>query len=301
MLRKIDSKQEPLSANCFYFSNKPDNIIILEDLGELGFSNADRMNGLDLPQTNIVLESLGKYHAASIAFMQKFPEKLDKFQEGIWIEKNEKMITPMINSALGGLVEAASTWPEFPQQHLQLLKKLKSTFYKSLWEAGNFDDNEINVLQHGDCWINNFMFSSDKGTGPGFRFVDFQLPCITSAALDLNYFIFTSPSTVFRLEKIDEMLATYHTAFMTTIEKLNVTLPRPYSLEELKTNFQKRLFFGLMAIIVVYPITVCPKQNAPDVNDFFEENNSKTYLYQTETFKNAFQLTLPYLIENGAL
>lgn len=121
-----------------------------------------------------------------------------------------------------------------------------------------------------------------------------------SAGLDLNYFVFTSPCANICL-KIDEMLATYYSSFMDTVQKLDIKLNRSFTFNDLKSDFQKRAFFGFIALIIVYPITVTETTDVKDINDILDETTSKRQTYQSPIFKNRFKLTLPYFIDCGVL
>lgn len=46
-------------------STESEEVIILEDLGNLGFKNVNRQQGMDMKHTQAVLEKLSQFHAAS--------------------------------------------------------------------------------------------------------------------------------------------------------------------------------------------------------------------------------------------
>jgi len=52
--------------------------MILEDLAEYNYVNADRVKQLDLAHTKLTLEMLAKFHAASIILIQRHPKLLSK-------------------------------------------------------------------------------------------------------------------------------------------------------------------------------------------------------------------------------
>jgi len=55
------------------------------------------------------------------------------------------------------------------------------------------DASDFNVLNHGDFWSNNMMFSHDSfGNIKDIYMVDFQIPKYGSVAQDLYYFLMTS-------------------------------------------------------------------------------------------------------------
>lgn len=56
---------QKLTPRCFYGSDNP-NIIVLEDLAPLGFKTKDRQRGLSMAHILMVLDSIAKFHAASV-------------------------------------------------------------------------------------------------------------------------------------------------------------------------------------------------------------------------------------------
>lgn len=68
--------------------------------------------------------------------------------------------------------------------------------------------NGINVLNHGDFWINNMMYKYDDDDDESLRprdirLVDLQLVRFSSPCLDLQYFITTSAQQEVRTTAAD--------------------------------------------------------------------------------------------------
>lgn len=62
-----------------------------------------------------------------------------------------------------------------------------------LFKAVKVDENEFNVLNHIDLWINNIMFQYDnKGHLMDTHFVDYAFPKYGSPSQDFIYFIISS-------------------------------------------------------------------------------------------------------------
>lgn len=60
-----------LGANVLYCRMERPICLMLEDLARLGFRMADRFRGLDFDHSKLTLQSLGKFHAASVALCEK--------------------------------------------------------------------------------------------------------------------------------------------------------------------------------------------------------------------------------------
>lgn len=56
---------------CFYAVKEPIQIIVFEDLKELGYVMGDRTSGIDEEHCKLVMNKLGRLHAASLMLADK--------------------------------------------------------------------------------------------------------------------------------------------------------------------------------------------------------------------------------------
>lgn len=118
------------------------------------------MGGLDEATTNMVLDNLAKFHAASLAVREHAPEKLKGVEDNLWATNEE--IATMSKSGLGALIEEASDWKDFPKEYVQRLIDLQPVVVQRMRAALEVNEKDLNILSHGDCWINNMMIYPDK-------------------------------------------------------------------------------------------------------------------------------------------
>ncbi len=123
---------------------------------------------------------------------------------------------------------------------------LKSTYFQDnfISKVANHCNNTpatIKVLNHGDLWVNNFLFKYNEGRPVDVVFVDYQMSHFTSPGLDINYFISTSPTNDIRQNKIDMLIETYYNHFSKTLKNLS---DKQYSLDVVKKEIQSREFYG---------------------------------------------------------
>lgn len=99
----------------------------------------------------------------------------------------------------------------------------------------------IKVLNHGDLWINNFLFKYEEGKPVDVIFVDYQMSYFTSPGLDINYFLCTSPTNEVREKKVDALIETYYNHFSKTLKNLS---KQQYTIEDIKKEIRSREFYG---------------------------------------------------------
>ncbi|KAG8241074.1 hypothetical protein J6590_095164 [Homalodisca vitripennis] len=79
----------------------------------------------------------------------------------------------------------------------------------------------VNVLNHGDLWVNNMMFKYNSPETPdAVKLVDFQYPRYPSPAVDLIYYIWSSADGGVRETKYEELLNIYLQILNSTLEEL---------------------------------------------------------------------------------
>lgn len=102
-----------------------------------------------------------------------------------------------------------------------------------LIEITKVNDEAFNVLNHGDCWLNNIMFQhDDQGNVLETIFVDFQLCKYGSPSEDLYYVLFSSTQNGLVVQEFDYFIRYYHDNLMQSLDILKYDGPRP-SLREL--------------------------------------------------------------------
>jgi len=120
------------------------------------------MNGLDLKTTTLALQNLAKFHAASLAMFEKRPVP-DAVKHNFWSEPNNVQVHEMQIGSLTGLIEEVATWTDFSPKYLEKLEAVKKSASEKLVKAAETNESSLNVLLHGDCWINNMMFQKTNG------------------------------------------------------------------------------------------------------------------------------------------
>lgn len=306
LLLKVFPNHEKFYAECYFHEVRSNQIacLALEDLHQSGFKMADRVKGLDLDHTTLVLQSLAKFHASSLILLDNDPETLDLHDMYAWADDNRFIVTNMYVKPFGCVADSVLTWEDEPKkdEYYRKLKALEAVAADKLIKNYERDDAKFNVLCHGDCWVNNMMFRYDADNKVnGIKFVDYQLTNYNTPAIDLVYFILTSTQS--RFENVESLLKIYYETFMETVNKLNYKLKKPFTLEILKSEFESKLFYGLATILSILPITMADQSEAPKLDDLIGEDKSaeKGKIYRGKEFTKILKVALPYFEKHGVL
>lgn len=144
-------------AKCYGSLNEePNEIIILEDLVESGFSMLNKFDSLSDECVKSILRNFAILHSLSYALKKKEPETFDHYK--------------------GNLVDVWLLLAQMPQfvQHLELIEnevisilddedhkkivKNKAVDIIRLSAKLSKEDNRYTIIQQGDAWTNNVMF-----------------------------------------------------------------------------------------------------------------------------------------------
>ncbi|XP_063695694.1 uncharacterized protein LOC134827085 [Culicoides brevitarsis] len=244
--------------------------IIMENLRERGYATADRAKTIDFTYSRLVMEGLGRYHALSYAMKHQKPEIFAKFKlTDILVEMFSKpemqhMWTQMYDQAIATLM------PEEETLKAKLVD-FKENIVPILTHLVNPDVAEpFTVLNHGDCWINNFMFNFNGEVPIGIKFIDFQVARYVSPVLDLMYFIFASTDKQLRDEHYDDLIRAYHSALSAMLERLGEKTNKVMSFEALQAELKKFGKFGMPMAFMLIPSITMQSQDIPDMDKMAE-------------------------------
>ncbi|KAJ9585248.1 hypothetical protein L9F63_002948 [Diploptera punctata] len=241
---------DPFAAKCYYACKS---FLVLEDMNASGFKMEDRRLGLDLDQCLLVLRTIAKFHAASVILHEQNPSIFEKYGTSLFCD--DSILEYMRNVWTGftmTLANEVATWGE--ECH---------TYSVKLRESSGRQNNEFNVLNHGDLWTNNMLI---KNRTEGIRFVDYQLIHHASPAIDLHYFITTSAKLEVVRNHRDYLIKEYHNKLCETLTALGYD-KKIITLEELYEDLDKKAMYGLFTMLGPYAVI----QSDPNCGYSFDE------------------------------
>jgi hypothetical protein len=235
----IDIKFGP---KCFLVLSEPTDMIIMEDLNE--YKMANRKLGLDENHVKIGLEWMAKFHAASMVHWEKFGDYDEEFKSGIYKDSISEQYESYFNLYFDHYLDALRSLPN-GETYVSKVECWRGQVFQKMSESIKFDENSVNVLVHGDAWLNNllFLYDDNEEEVKDVRFVDFQLGFYGSFAQDIYHFMITSWEMKIKVHKFNELIEFYGEKLKENLMSLKFIGKVP-TLDELKNELDKRIDFG---------------------------------------------------------
>ncbi|XP_037714887.1 uncharacterized protein LOC119558551 [Drosophila subpulchrella] len=220
--------------------------MILEDLSQYNYVNADRVKQLDLAHTKLTLEMLAKFHAASIILIQRHPKLLSKCFNTHFFSRDKEGYTEVYQGVFRAFLRFIDEQPDLKRSYGDKLEKLHNFIMEYGARVFEVNEEELQTLIHGDCWTTNIMFQYDNAGNPRKAVaIDFQFSNCTSPAIDLHHFFTVSLREEFQ-DMESELVDKYYSDLKANLEKLSYTGLFP-SLTEFRLQFERRRFMTLLS------------------------------------------------------
>ncbi|XP_012267685.2 uncharacterized protein LOC105692808 isoform X2 [Athalia rosae] len=289
----------PMSPRCLHVQYETPCHAILEDLATLGFRMADRRSGLDLDHALLTMRNLGKFHASSIALMEKEPGVLANYRKGTF-HKDQPVVSMMLSSSLKSLATEVAKWPELSPRIAEKIQNISEVIFQRACEACEYTEGDFIILNHGDFWVNNMMFHYDEREKPDDQILlDFQVSHLGSPAEDIIHFFNTSITEDVRIHHLDLLIREYHFSLVSTMNRFNCKTA-PASLENLNSALKKREICGVAVSMAIYPIMIMEKGVEVDLSDVLQTKFDNP-AHRGELFRKVMARLLPIYDSNGLL
>ncbi|EDW42571.1 GM26081 [Drosophila sechellia] len=294
---KLDSEKEP----------KLGNTVLMNDLSQEGFKNLNRLECLNLEQTKFALKKLAQFHAASAMNVQVNGPYADQFVNGI-MGGNKDVLMAFYEGIIASFRTAFMANLKNFKNGEEFREKLEKAFVQIFLDFEHLmkaDPDEFNVLNHGDCWMNNLLFKLDsKGKVEDMLFVDFQNPKYGSPTQDLFYLILTSVHIDYKLDYFEYFIRHYHEQLTKHLDLLGFTGKQP-SLRELHMQMYKYGSWAVFPSISVLPIVLLDPNESATFENFLGDSESgakfKNLLYANKRYHGYIEKLLPWLDNKGFL
>ncbi|KAL7728376.1 hypothetical protein ACLKA6_007467 [Drosophila palustris] len=291
-------------AKSYKLKDAKSEYVLLEDLAPQGFKNMNRLEGLDQVHTESALRKLSQWHAASAMRVATIGPYPDIYIAGFFTEENRAMVTEMNIGLQQNFLKCCEKY-EGNEEYIEQVKLASTMVTDQSIQMSKLDTSDFNVLNHGDFWSNNMMFSHDSfGNIKDIYMVDFQIPKYGTVAQDLYYFLMTSTKLEDKVNKFDYYIKFYHENLVKNLRLLNY----PKALPTLREMHILLIKYGFWAFItatgVMSAVLLDPTENASMdnfISDSAEGNKFKLMLYSNPRYQKHIKIILPWLLNRGVL
>ncbi|XP_018341123.1 PREDICTED: uncharacterized protein LOC108747813 [Trachymyrmex septentrionalis] len=274
-MNKLLGPKHRLSAKILYVQNGNPMLLVFEDLASLSFRMADRLSGLDLDHSLLAFRGLARFHAASVVLCEKNPKQKEMYSKGMFYNQHSPEMKSFFIMGAKTLADEIANWPE-AKKYSEKVSKLSDHMYQIGIDAHVLCEDEFNVINHGDCHVNNMLFKYDNNGKPTDQiFVDFQMCIYASAALDLIYLLNSSISFDVIEHKTDILLNEYLHTLSTTMKQLNCKT-QPPTMKELKASIKRKASYGMLICFTILPFMLISKAEAKDLDEVL---GSSTFMH----------------------
>ncbi|XP_001648767.2 uncharacterized protein LOC5564425 [Aedes aegypti] len=276
----------------------PFTVIVLEDLNASGYQMKNCSKRLDISQSKTVLSRLAKFHAASAVYFKQNGPYPTSFKTGMYDEESALNSETYIGNLFKAL-ESSLRERNCSRQYLDLISQWGTNPYVSGAKLFRLNDQDFTVLNHGDLWMNNVMFSDSD-----LLLIDFQIAFYGSFTFDVLEFIFCTVKVDDIIHKFDDLIEFYHQELRTAFQILDNSSMLP-SLETLQADIKRHGFLaGLLMIEAIPMITfVNVGEMSMDLMSSAEPEGEefRRKLFHNEKFIEVVDQLLPFLHERGYL
>lgn len=148
----------------FYSTTQPEQTIIFEDLCCEGYQLKCRQLGLDLPHALLVMRKLAQYHALTMIMAEHEPETIvDRYPFGLLhmdaIKSQPfKLLFGTQLLKLAALISDCEGFGTITRKLYRYHEHFTERVLKSVYPLRG----ALNVLNHGDLWVNNIFFKYNE-------------------------------------------------------------------------------------------------------------------------------------------
>ncbi|XP_071455835.1 uncharacterized protein [Hetaerina americana] len=259
--------------------------IYMEDLGAKGFRTPRRtyqLDGLDLDHCIVALKNLGRLHALAFAAERLLPKEKgsilkifpDLAKDAVIYDRKpgqpQQPYQGMVERGLEVVLMISKQLEGLPKkaEATGILGKVLEGLWPTLKRLIEPRQGGINILTHGDYWLNNIMFRYGvNGVTPvEAKIIDFQVARYCHPAVDVINFMYISTRRPMRDKHFDMLVNEYYNSMVETLSALDQ--PIPISLVDFKLDlFGVYRTFGVIVSAAFLPLMMLGEDFVPSNAD----------------------------------
>lgn len=274
--RKFQGEKQPKnpfdeSSKCVAtFADGVNDFIAMEDLSQYGYGSASRQEGVALPECILCMQTLGRFHALSLAMKDQQPDRFHQLVKNVEDTYYANVHKPWYNNFQKIQIEIAKDALSQEYGGTELEKKIHDFFNCDFYDKMVYlthTRNQNSVINHGDCWIPNFLFRyDDKGSPVSAKMIDFQLARYSSPALDISFFIYSCTNQTLREAHYEDLLKTYHESLSDMLRNLGSDPEQLFSYSDLQKELREFARFGVGMGIESIPFSLLDEGDVSDLD-----------------------------------
>ncbi|XP_017140061.1 uncharacterized protein LOC108154314 isoform X1 [Drosophila miranda] len=291
-----------LYVDCIYHSLEPRQVMIFEDLVEMGYT-VIRDRELNLDEVRSVYSKLGKWHAASIKVQNEQPTVLKGYTTGLF-EMPKFLEEVFIGTGITFFLELLDKEPEL-RKYKPYFESIKGDFLQGLkkeWTQmrQNPKPDQYYVLCHGDFHLRNMMFKHNKQTGvfEDCMLLDFQICSISPLTIDLIFSIYMLMEPQQRWDHWEDLLKHYFSVLVDTLKKIGYKGEMPTE-DGLWQRLHQQKYYHFLLISTFLPLMWALREDGTDFGDLLQNNEKRRNCSFLEGYVKDVTILLPRLDQLG--
>ncbi|XP_035779550.1 uncharacterized protein LOC118459870 isoform X2 [Anopheles albimanus] len=249
------------------YSDGENDFIALEDQSQYGYGTASRAEGVGLDECQRCMRSLGRFHALSLAMKEQESDRFHTIvQQHVEETYYAARLKPWYNNFLQVQIDCAKKAVAQECAGTELERKVANFFDCDLYDRMVYlthTRNQNSVINHGDCWMPNFLFHNETS---GVRIIDFQLARYSSPALDISFFVYSCTSQALREAHYQELLDAYYGGLAEMMRDLGSNPDEIFPFSELQKELQQYARFGCGMGIESIPFSLLGEEDVADLD-----------------------------------
>ncbi|EDW63488.1 uncharacterized protein [Drosophila virilis] len=258
LMWRAHAGEEPwtLGARHYYSTTQPEQTIVFGDLCCEGYQLKCRQLGLDAAHARLVMRKLAEYHALTMVMAEHEPQTIiDRYPFGLLhmdAIKSEpfKLLFGTQLLKLAALTNDCEGFGSITRKLYRYHEHFTERVLKSVYPLRG----DLNVMNHGDLWVNNIFFKYDEHHKvQQAKIIDFQLCFYGSLGFDVNYFLNTSLELDVLKTQRQQLIDAYYEALLGCLQQLPWDKPLPTH-EDVMAEIRAREAYGFFVAFGFFPL-----------------------------------------------
>ncbi|SPP88441.1 Hypothetical predicted protein [Drosophila guanche] len=140
----------------------------------------------------------------------KMCDRMKGKQKGIFIEKTAEIFKNMFAQSRKTFLDVIAKF-QGSDEYMHKMPSILEAHVAEVIKDSQVNEEEFNVLNHGDAWVNNIMFKYDSDDYVQETYlIDHPVSQYGNPAQDLYYFIMSSTELDIKVDQFDYLIRWYH-------------------------------------------------------------------------------------------